>query len=196
MGRPAYGDNGGYRLAPGWVGSNDRNRSDRWVALRWRAAVLGVVLAVGCAEPEQLPCEEDTDAARLPRIAVGIGETERMAEVADDEQERMTAWAGRRCDLDALLWIPAQVEPAQVQLCEVEVSVDLAFVFESEIVAIERERAPCASPCEACPVYGAEGPPVEAVVWLIAGSVELAIGDPITGLEQVMLPSLGGGSSG
>ena len=151
---------------------------------------LGWALAAACGGVESLPCEEPPGAApELDRVPLMIGEVEISTEVALGEDARSSAWAGRRCDLDALLWVPDAVGPAAVELCEVEVAVDLAFVREGEVVALEPERPPCASPCEACPAYGEDGPAVDAVLWLPTGQVDVAVGDSVSGLEAVALPT-------
>jgi uncharacterized membrane protein (UPF0127 family) len=150
---------------------------------------LGWVLS-GCGDPESLPCEEPVEASpELDRVPLMVGAAEVSAEVALGEQARRSAWAGRRCDLDALLWVPETVGPAAVELCEVGVAVDLAFVRQGEVVALELERPPCDPPCEACPAHGEDGPAVDAVLWFPAGQVEVAVGDSVTGLEAVALPT-------
>lgn len=154
-------------------------------------AVPGLVLAfaLGCGGPEGLPCEEPTDGTpELERVSLMVRNTEVSAEVAMGEAARSSAWAGRRCDLEALLWVPDAVGLAAVELCEVEVAVDLAFVREGEVVAVELARPPCDAPCEACPAYGEDEPAVDAVLWFPAGQVDVAPGDSVTGLDAVALP--------
>lgn len=155
---------------------------------------LGVVvvfaLAAACGDAELLPCEEPAGAsAELDRVPLRVRNTEVSAEVALGQAARDSAWAGRRCDLDALLWVPERVAPAAVTLCEVEVAVDLAFVRHGEVVALALERPPCNAPCDECPVYGEDGPGVDAVLWFPAGQVDVAEGDAITGLDAVALPT-------
>jgi len=151
---------------------------------------LGWALAAACGDPESLPCEEPAGVApELDRVALMVGEVSVSAEVAQGEEARSSAWAGRQCDLDALLWVPEAVGPAAVELCAVVVAVDLAFVHQGEVVAVEPERPPCERPCEACPVYGDDGPAVDAVLWLPAGQVDVGVGDSVTGLEVVDLPT-------
>jgi uncharacterized membrane protein (UPF0127 family) len=157
-------------------------------------ALLGLVLlAAACGGPEHLPCEEPPGAAaELDRVPLEVGDVEVSAEVALGDDERRSAWAGRRCDLDALLWVPEAVGPVAVELCEVEVAVDLAFLHQGEVVAVELERPPCDAPCEACPTYGDDGPSVDvvdAVLWFPAGQVDVALGDSVTGLDAVALPT-------
>ena len=157
-------------------------------------ALLGLfgLLAAACGEPERLPCEEPSGAAELDRVPLGVGDAEVSAEVALGDEARRSAWAGRRCDLDALLWVPDAVGAVAVELCEVEVAVDLAFLRQGEVVAVELERPPCDAPCEACPTYGDDGPStagVDAVLWFPAGQVDVAVGDFVTGLDAVALPT-------
>lgn len=168
-------------------------------------AVVGLVLvlAMGCGDPESLPCEEEpTEGTReLERVSLMVRTTEVSAEVALDEEARRSAWAGRRCDLEALLWVPDAVGPAAVELCEVEVAVDLAFVRNGEVVAVDLARPPCDAPCETCPAHGADGadgadgvdgadgPAVDAVLWFPAGQVDVVVGDSVTGLDAVALPT-------
>lgn len=152
------------------------------------ASLLPWLLA--CAGPKSLPCEEnDTSTEELPRVSLGIGEQEISAEVADDEDERASAWVGRVCDLEALLWVPDAVEPAAVTLCGVEALVDLVFVREGVVLSVQADVPPCDDACEECPQYGQSLPAVDAVLWLPAGAVDVAVGDEITGLDAVMLPS-------
>jgi hypothetical protein len=157
-------------------------------------ALLGLLalLSAACGEPEGLPCEEPPGAApELDRVPLVVGDVEVSAEVALGE-ERRSAWAGRRCDLDALLWVPDAVGQVAVELCEVEVAVDLAFLHQGEVIAVEPERPPCDAPCEACPTYGDDGPPTagaDAVLWFPAEQVDVAVGDSVTGLDAVALPT-------
>lgn len=150
-----------------------------------------VGLGAGCGGPDSLPCEEEPTegAAELERVPLVIRNTEVSAEVALGEEARRSAWAGRRCDLEALLWVPDAVGPADVELCGVEVAVDLAFVREGEVVLVDPGRPPCQAPCEACPQYGADGPAVDAVLWFPAGEVDVAVGDSVSGLDAVALPT-------
>jgi len=153
------------------------------------AVWLGWALVAACGGPESLPCEEPAGSTpELHRVPLTVGDVEVSAEVAQGQEARSSAWAGRRCDLDALLWVPDAVGPAAIELCEVEVAVDLAFVRQGEVVAVELERPPCELPCESCPLYGADGPAVDAVLWLLAGQIDVAVGDSVTGLEAVALP--------
>ena len=161
----------------------------------WLSWVLPIGLG-GCGGPEQLPCEEQ-GGTELRRVSLGLGEVELSAEVASTDDERATAWADRLCNLDGLLWVPDDIGPAAIPLCDVRVAVDLAFLREGEVVAIERERAPCSADCEDCPAYGEGGPEIDAVLWVLSGSIEIATGDRVTGLEAVDLPDhASGGSTG
>lgn len=148
-------------------------------------------LGTGCGGPDQLPCEEEPTEGteELERIPLMVRNTEVSAEVALGEEARRSAWAGRRCDLEALLWVPDAVGPAAVELCEVQVTVDLAFVREGEVVFVDPGRPPCEAPCEACPRYGADGLAVDAVLWFPAGEVDVAVGDSVSGLDAVALPT-------
>jgi uncharacterized membrane protein (UPF0127 family) len=153
------------------------------------AGAVVFALAAACGDAESLPCEEPAGASpELDRVPLSVRDTEVSAEVAVGPA-RDSAWAGRRCDLDALLWVPERVGPAAITLCEVEVAVDLAFVRQGEVVALERERPPCSAPCDECPAHGEDGPAVDAVLWFPAGQVDVADGDSITGLDAVALPT-------
>lgn len=153
-------------------------------------STLALTLAIACGDPQSLPCEEPDGASpELDRVALVIRETELSAELAASEHARESAWAGRRCDLDALLWVPEEVGPAEISLCEVVVAVDLAFVREAEVVALESELAPCRAPCDACTIHGGSGPVVDAVLWFPAGTVDVAEGDMVDGLDGVALPT-------
>jgi hypothetical protein len=154
------------------------------------AAVVGLVSALcsACGDADGLPCEEPPGAEpELERVPPMVRDTEVSAEVATGEA-RSSAWAGRRCDLDALLWVPDAVGPAAVTLCRVEVAVDLAFVRQGEVVALAPAQPPCDAPCSECPTHGQDGPTVDAVLWFPAGRVDVAEGDSVTGLEAVALP--------
>jgi uncharacterized membrane protein (UPF0127 family) len=155
-----------------------------------RGVVIGLVGALGpaCGD-ESLPCEEPAGAGpELERVALMVRSTEVSAEVATAEA-RSSAWAGRRCELDALLWVPEAVGPAAVTLCEVEVAVDLAFVRNGEVVAVALAVPPCEAACDECPTYGEDGPAIDAVLWFPAGQVDVVAGDSVTGLEMVALPT-------
>ncbi|MEM7158069.1 MAG: DUF192 domain-containing protein [Myxococcota bacterium] len=152
----------------------------------------GVFALFGCGEPSLLAClESDPNLSAGNRVELTVADSEISAELATTEEQRATAWAGRTCDLEGLLWVPDAVGPAAITLCDVQLAVDLVFVRESTVVAVELERAPCAQACDACPVYGATGPDVDAVLWLPAGLFEVAVGDSIVGLDAVVLPSAG-----
>lgn len=150
---------------------------------------LFVALAAACGDVQSLPCEEPDDASpELDRVSLMVRDTEISAELALDQAARDSAWAGRRCDLDAVLWVPERVGPAAVTLCGLEVAVDLAYVRDGEVVAVDLEVPPCREPCDACPAHGDDGPAVDAVLWFPAGRVDVVEGDSVTGLDAVALP--------
>lgn len=152
--------------------------------------IAGLLLAWGCADPETSPCvERDEASAPGPRVSLMVGTVEVSAEIADTEDARRAAWVERRCDLDGLLWVPDEVGPASVTLCDLAVAVDLAFLRDGVVQALERDRPPCPGSCDGCPAYGEEGPPVDAVLWLLAGEVEIEVGDAVEGLAAVDLPT-------
>src|SRR5690606_16146737 len=131
--------------------------SSGWRRTPGPVAGLGVVLALAglaCGDAQRLPCEEAQGAsAELDRVDLSVRTTEVSAEVyvvGQATEGDRPPWAGRRCELDALLWVPERVGPAEVTLCEVVVAVDLAFVRQGEVVAVERDLPPCDAPCEAC----------------------------------------------
>ncbi|MCA9711161.1 MAG: DUF192 domain-containing protein [Myxococcales bacterium] len=168
---------------------------DRTLAVAGLA--LLVVLPVGCADPDRQPCAERAGVAEpLSRATLTVREAEVSAELARTESERASAWVDRRCDLDGLLWIPDEVGTVSIGLCRVQVAVDLALLREGRVVGMERDRAPCDGPCDACPLYGDDGPEVDAVLWLLAGEVEIEVGDAIGGLDEVDLPAVDATSTG
>ncbi|MCH9688568.1 MAG: hypothetical protein K0V04_44465, partial [Deltaproteobacteria bacterium] len=78
------------------------------------------LLGTGCGDVSRRPCEERAGAtAELSRTELTIeSPSDEMdealvlsAEIAAGD-DRDTAWAGRRCGLDALIWVPDAVEPA------------------------------------------------------------------------------------
>lgn len=145
---------------------------------------------VACSGPNHLPCEDSDGAVEeLPRVPLMLAGEEISAEVADSEDERSTAWSGRVCDLDGLLWVPDAVGPAAVTLCGVQIAVDLVFIRDGRVVAVDEERLPCDGPCDSCPSYGQAGPEVDAVLWLPADGLEVSAGDVVGGLDAVALPS-------
>jgi uncharacterized membrane protein (UPF0127 family) len=153
------------------------------------ARAVAFALAAACGGAESLPCEEPAGASpELERVSLMVRNVEISAEVAEGSA-RESAWAGRRCDLDALLWVPDAVGPGAVTLCEVEVAVDLAFVRQGEVVALQLDLPPCSAPCDECPAYGRDGPEIDAVLWFPAGQVDVAEGDSVTGLDGVALPA-------
>lgn len=152
----------------------------------------GVFALSGCGGPTFLPCEEaDPSLGPGSRIDLTVADTEISAEFATTEEERATAWAGRTCDLEGLVWVPDEVGPAAVTLCDVQLAIDLVYVRESTVVAVELSRPPCDEACDACPVYEAGGVEVDAVLWLPAGVHEVMVGDSIDGLDAVALPPVG-----
>lgn len=157
---------------------------------------LGLGMALGCGDPDRQPCvERDGASAELSRVSLIVRSSEISAEVAESEQERQVAWADRRCDLDALLWVPDQVGPVSVSLCRVVVAVDLVFLRDDRVVMIERDRPPCDQSCGDCPTYGDEESEVDAVLWSLAGEIEIEVGDEVVGLEAVDLPTAGSSTS-
>lgn len=169
------------------------------VVRRSSLACGALAALIGCGGPRSAPCEErDELATELPRVPLTVAEQEISAEVADSEDERSEAWAGRRCDLEGLLWVPDEVGPAAVTLCGVEIAVDLAFLRQGVVVAFEGPVSPCDSVCDECPSYdgrGASADPtesgeaVDAVLWLPAGQLDVVVGDTVDGLDAVALPT-------
>ncbi len=163
---------------------------------------IGLVLALagaGCSEPEQLACEERAGASdELTRVELTIesaGEDPLSisAEVAQGS-DRETAWAGRRCGMDGLLWVPDAIESPSIALCDLRGAVDLILLREGRVVATDPARPPCSSSCDECPRYGQSGPAVDAVLWLPAGEHVVNIDDQVLGMESVMLPTAETGS--
>ncbi|MCX4239891.1 DUF192 domain-containing protein [Paraliomyxa miuraensis] len=150
---------------------------------------MGTLVLAACGGPQSLPCEELTTAQELERVMLVVGDTEVSAEVAVTEEARDSAWVDRRCDLDALLWVPDQVGAVSISLCGVAAAVDLAFLRNGEVVALQSEISPCDAPCDACPIHGATGPIVDAVLWMPTGTIDLAEGDAVEGLDAVPLPT-------
>lgn len=143
-----------------------------------RAAALLVALSLASSACD--PCEEDVRAQTLDDVGAVVIEgleggerVELRAEIARTQVERERGWKHRRCGLEGAA-LAIALEPAQdleIWACDVTVPLDLLFVRDEQLVAIERALAPCPSPCGGCPRVSA-GEAVEFVVEVPHGELE------------------------
>ena len=143
-----------------------------------RPLLVLAAATASCSPPAS--CAEDIRAQRLDeRVTVAVGELELAAELADELSERERGWMHRRCDLEALLLVPdAAGAELPVWGCALTTTLDVVFVRDDEVVAIDR-LDPCPEPCGACPRVGA-GLPVDAVLEVPHGEYALEVGAQVT----------------
>lgn len=142
------------------------------------AAIAAAPSLTACADLDA-DCGEDLRAQTLTeRATVALGPIALNAELADEPQERERGWRFRLCDLGAIALLPETESAMPITLCDVPVSLDLAFVRDGVVIALERDLAPCTARCSQCPVYGA-GIVVDAVIEAPARTMgAVSIGDP------------------
>lgn len=143
-----------------------------------RAAILlalAAVVASGCEG--EAACEEDIRAQVLDeRVEIAVDGATLLAELADEAVERDRGWKHRRCDREALLFVPDAPGELPVWGCGLVEAIDVVFIADGLAVAVE-VLAPCPEPCGGCPVIG-EGVLVDAVLELPTGS-GVEVGDRV-----------------
>ena len=146
------------------------------------AALLVLATATATATPlaceGEGACEEDIRAQVIDeRVEITVDGAALLAELADETVERDRGWKHRRCDREALLFVPdAPGEALPIWGCALVEAVDVVFIADGQAQAVEA-LAPCPEPCDACPIVG-EGLPVDAVLELPAGS-GVEVGDAV-----------------
>lgn len=138
-----------------------------------------LLLLAACGEDGGV-CEESPQALVQQTSATVIaGDRSLSVEVADSGEELTRGLQHRRCDFSGLLLVnPHPGSALPIWCCEVVQPLDLAFVRDGVVVEVAEDVAPCAAPCDRCPIFG-EGVGVDAVLETQAGTFPLAVGDPL-----------------
>jgi uncharacterized membrane protein (UPF0127 family) len=122
-------------------------------------------------------CEENVGAQVLDeRARVTVADQSVSAELADDEVERERGWKKRACGREAILLVPEARGPLAVWGCDLVDPIDVFGLRDGAVVYTD-SLAPCAPPCGDCPQVGADVP-VDAVLEVPRGALDLAVGDP------------------
>ncbi len=153
-------------------------------------ALLTAALVSGAGACEGA-CEEDIraqtlDERQLITIEAAGESIELSAEVARSQTERERGWKHRQCDMQGLALALEAPGESPVWMCGLSTALDVLFVRDGELVAIERAAPPCEEPCAACPVYG-EGVTVDFVLELPHGQYPeevLVVGASVSGLDR------------
>lgn len=155
-----------------------RSAARRWLAVG--AVVASAAMVAACSD-DVSSCDEDIRAQVLDeRVDLSVGDATFAAELADSDTERARGWRHRLCEREAILLV-GDGGPMPIWMCEVPDALDLVFVHEGAVVAVEPAAPPCSPPCDACPRYG-EGIDVDAVIEWPAGRFDAAVGDTVRGL--------------
>ncbi|MEZ4385932.1 MAG: DUF192 domain-containing protein [Nannocystaceae bacterium] len=148
-------------------------------------ALVALLLSAACEGGE---CEEDIRAQVLDaRAALTIGDASLTAEVARTDVERERGWKHRRCALEGLLLVAPDSGELDLWGCGMTTAIDVLWIRDGVVTAIDAGVEPCAEPCGGCPVLGRDSP-VDAALEVPAGSLEVEIGAAVRGLA----PWLGG----
>lgn len=142
-----------------------------------RLLLTGVVALAACDGGST--CEENVGAQVLEqRVHVTVADESVSAELADDEVERDRGWKKRACDREAILLVPEEPGPLAVWGCDLVDPIDV-FGLRAGAVVYADTLVPCAPPCGDCPQVGADLP-VDAVLEVPRGAVDVTVGDPAT----------------
>ena len=140
-------------------------------------AIAVAVSAAGCSSPAP------KEAQVLPIAAeVEMGSRTIDLEVARTPEEQATGLMFRESLADdrGMLFPIDPPRPASFWMKNVAIPLDMLFIAEREVVAIESNVPPCLE--EPCPTYGPEGMPVDAVIEVRGGLAEelgVEVGDAV-----------------
>ncbi len=127
-------------------------------------------------------CEEDIRAQVLDQEAqLVISEQIVLAEIASTDVERERGWKHRRCDLEALLLVAPSSGELSIWGCGLTRAVDVLWIRNGQVIAIDGPIEPCAEPCDACVLSNA-GSPVDAALEVPQGALKVSIGEVVEGL--------------
>ncbi|MGF1522509.1 MAG: DUF192 domain-containing protein [Leptolyngbyaceae cyanobacterium] len=144
-------------------------------------ASVAIALAVNVAGCASTPPKE---AQALPVTAeVELGDQTVGLEVAQTPEEQAIGLMFRESlsDDQGMLFPVDPPRPVRFWMQNVEIPLDLLFIAEGEVVAIEANVPPCLKE-PSCPTYGPEGVPVDAVIEVRGGLVEelgVEVGDAV-----------------
>ncbi len=143
-------------------------------------ASVAIALAVGVAGCSSSAPKE---AQALPITAVvELGGRTINLEVAETPEEQAIGLMFRASLADdrGMLFPVDPPRPVSFWMKNVAISLDMLFIANGEVVAIELNVPPCLE--EPCPTYGPEGMPVDAVLEVRGGLVEdlgVGVGDAV-----------------
>lgn len=147
---------------------------------RLALAVFASISAIACEVGGS--CEEDIRAQVLEqRAELVIGEQVVHAEIASTDVERERGWKHRRCDLDALLIVAPSSGELSIWGCGLIEAVDVLWIRDGQVIAIDGPIEPCAEPCGACVLSNA-GEAVDAALEVPQGMLKASIGAVVEGL--------------
>ncbi len=143
-------------------------------------ASISCILAIAC---EGGVCEEDIRAQVIEQEAeLMIGEQVVLAEVASTDVERERGWKHRRCDREALLLLAPSDGELAIWGCGLTQAVDVLWIRDGEVIAIDGPIEPCAEPCGSC-VLSSAGSPVDAALEVPQGALTASVGETVVGLD-------------
>ncbi|MEO0986798.1 MAG: DUF192 domain-containing protein [Cyanobacteria bacterium J06639_14] len=131
---------------------------------------IAIVLAVGVVGCSSSVPKESQSLPITAEVELG-GRTIKL-EVAQTPEEQAIGVMFRESLADdrGMLFPVDPPRPVQFWMKNVEIPLDLLFITEGEIVAIESNVPPCLE--EPCPTYGPEGVPVDAAIEVRGGLAE------------------------
>ncbi|MEL7313534.1 MAG: DUF192 domain-containing protein [Cyanobacteria bacterium J06559_3] len=144
-------------------------------------ASVAIAVAVGAAGCSSSAPEE---AQALPITAeVELGGRTVDLEVAETTEEQAIGLMFRESLADdrGMLFPVDPPRPASFWMWNVEIPLDMLFIANGEVVAIEVKVPPCLEE-PSCPTYGPEGVPVDAVIEVRGGLAEdlgVEVGDAV-----------------
>lgn len=148
-------------------------------------ASVAIALAVSVAGCASTPPKEAQELPITAEVELG-GQTVGL-EVAEtpDEQAMGLMFRDSLADDRGMLFPVDPPRPASFWMKNVAIPLDMLFIAEGEVVAIESNVPPCLE--EPCPTYGPEGVPVNAVIEVRGGLVEelgVEVGDVVEVRER------------
>ena len=159
-------------------------RSPTTLAIAVLAAITWI-LAIACEGGGA--CEEDIRAQVIEEEAeLMVGEQIVVAEVANTDVERERGWKHRRCDREALLLLAPSDGTLSMWGCGLTEAVDVFWIRDGEVIAIDGAVEPCAEPCGTCAIISVDGEeqPVDAALEVPQGALRASVGEVVVGLDR------------